>query len=237
MQRKAIPDHLKKNTESHLKLACERLQQLQDSSTLATASIQEVQTEMVTAMTKIKELSEEVRKSADLQDARNNTTATWLSSLKVDVETTKTKVAELTEELSSTDEWLSEVKDDVNKLQELNTKVDSLQGLRGVVCVMNTDLQKLQEAFTRMEKTNSDRDRKILSEIDYAKRVLRHEFEAELQDISQKAEENRRLLETIENRWETFKKFIRSIFWIAVFVLCIRYGTFTYLYLLIKSIF
>ncbi len=181
MQRKAISDHLKKNTESHLKLACERLQQLQDSTTLSTASIQEVQTEMVTAMTKIKELSEAVLNSEGQQDSlcdkiaainkklpkfqsRDDVTDGRLSGLKADVVTMKTEVKDLTEELSSTDGTLFAVQDDITELQKLIPKVDSLQGLRGeVVGAVNMEIQKLQEStVTRLEK----RDRIVLDEIE-----------------------------------------------------------------------
>lgn len=249
VQRKSFADHLKRDTECHLKLACERLQELQASSTLAAASIEEMQTEMVTAINKNEELSKAVQKSEDLQDSRYKITLVTLSSIQADVDTIKAKVEELKEDLSSSDESDSELEDEVNELQELTSRVDSLQ-----------------EAITGLAKTNSLRDRRIDGDIDYAKwelqeefkeklrlvranaGTMRYEFQDQLQFIRLKAEENRRLLETVENRWIKIKNIINiiisifdigiflvfSIFCIAILVLFYRYGAFTSLYLLIK---
>ncbi len=246
MQRKSIPDHVKRNTESHLKLACERLQELQVSSTLTKANIEEMQTEIVTAMKKIKALSEAVQKSESLQvslcdkiaainkklpkfQSRDDATDGRLSALKADVASMNTKVEELAENLSSKDETLSELIDDVTELRVLLRAAFTLQSAQGT---LNTNLQNMQEAMTKYQETN--RDRKILSEIDYAKWELRSEFQAELHDIRRDAKENKRLLDRRETR---FRKIIIIIFCIAIFVYCVWYGVLTDLFLLILSIF
>ena len=217
VQRRAISDHVKRNTESHLKLACERLQELQASSVLTKASIKDEQTKMVTVMKKIKELSEGVIKSEALQvlldneiaainkklpklQSKDDATDRRLSALQADAVTIKKEVKESTEKLSSTDETLSKLRDDVNELQ------DGLQDLRGVVCTVITNHQNLQEAITTLEKTSS---RKVMSEIDYAKRELQNKFQAELRKIREKAEENsRKALSEIKcTKWELQDKF------------------------------
>ncbi|XP_078352420.1 TNF receptor-associated factor 6-like [Oculina patagonica] len=296
VQRKAISDHLKRNTESHLKLACERLQELQDSSTLTTASIEEMQTEIVTAVKKIKELSEEVLNSEGLQDSlcdkiaainkklpkfqsRDDATDGRLSALKTDVVTMKTEVAELTEELPSTDGTLSAVQDDITELQKLIPRVDSLQGLRGeVVGAVKIELQKLLEST--VTKLN-ERDRIMLDEIESLQtdivtikteakeltqelsstdetlfavqddinklkkqnRIMLDKIEfikwslnAQLQDLRDNSARDKMLLDQYRSEQKTLKDFVFVIFGVAILVLCVRYGIFTDLYSRILSI-
>ncbi|XP_078352421.1 TNF receptor-associated factor 4-like [Oculina patagonica] len=179
VQRRAISDHVKKYSEFHLKLACERLQELQVSSTLTAASIQEVQTETATAMKKIKELSEAVLKSEGLQDLSDRVAerkeklqepqsredaSDRLSSLQDDVFSIKKEVKELSRNVSVNAKLL-ELQDEINNLQKLIPRVNkensaNLQVLRKEVAGTNTKLQKLNEelneAIIRMEERNFD---------------------------------------------------------------------------------
>ena len=166
VQRRAIPDHVKRNKESHLKLACERLKELQFSSTLTTANIEEVQTEMVSAMKKIKELSEVVLNSGGLQNlhdkivvtneklqdlqSRKDANDTGLAALQDEVVAIKKEVKELSN-VSSNGRFV-ELQDEVNKLQKIIPKIDSLQGLRGEVAGINKKLRKFQETMASLEK-------------------------------------------------------------------------------------
>ncbi len=193
MQRKAISDHEKRNTESHLKLACERLQELQVSSTLTAANFEEVQTEMVTAMKKIKELSEAVLKNEGLQDLREKIAGTneklqelqnredafdRLSALQDEFDVIKKKVKELSKNVSS-DGKLLELQDAISGLQKSIPRIDNLQGLRKEVLGTNKKLQKIQEAVTRLEKRSSDpnitspKDRRILVRLENVEREVR----------------------------------------------------------------
>ena len=75
IQRRAIAEHEKTNAESHLKLACEKLQDFQALSAANTANIKELQAEIFNANERIKELSEIVLKSEGLQELREEITA------------------------------------------------------------------------------------------------------------------------------------------------------------------
>lgn len=275
MQRRVISDHVKKNSEFHLKLACERLQELRVSSTLTAASIQEVQTETATAMKKIKELSDAVLKSEGLQDLSDRVAerkeklqelqsredaSDRLSALQDDVFSIKKEVKELSRNVSVNAKLL-ELQDEINNLQKLIPRVNvvagtnkklqqqqeanaslkkensaNLQVLRKEVAGTNTKLQKLNEelneAIIRMEERNFDANScsLVLSEIDSAKLELRR--------LREDTERNRNLDKFRIDRWEMFSEIIlTSIFCIAVYLVCFRFGTVADLYSLIMSIF
>ena len=168
---------MKRSTESHLKLACERLQELQVSSALSVANIKEMQAEMVTTMKKSKELSDAVlkRRGQGLQDLRDKIAETnkkleelqskenandKLSALQTEVVIINKQLKELSGNVPN-DEKLSEFHDAINKLQTLMPRINSqLQDLRSEVAWTNNEtnkkLKKLQEAITRLEKQNAD---------------------------------------------------------------------------------
>lgn len=283
-----MADHAKESTESHLKLACERLQELQVSSTLTAASTEEMRTEMAAAMNKIKELSEAVLNGGGLQDLRDKISeinkllqglhgtdeaaTEKLSALQADVVSIKKELKEITKKLSNNETFL-ELKDEINELQELiRPRIDTLQGLRGevagtqkklrklqeaisslekqnslkdvrgeVVGNINKKLQKLQQAITRLEKRDSDaiicRETRVSDEIDYTKWELRCAFQAELRRLRENAERERNADQLRVDRRETFRKFVIIIFYIAIFLFVIRYGTIVDLYFLFFSIF
>ena len=76
VQRRSITEHVKASTESHLKLACEKLQEFQALSTLNAADVKELQTQMASGNKRIKELSEAVLKSEGLQELRDKIAVT-----------------------------------------------------------------------------------------------------------------------------------------------------------------
>ncbi|KAJ7353888.1 hypothetical protein OS493_031595 [Desmophyllum pertusum] len=159
VQRRTISDHVKRSTESHLKLACERLQELQVSSALSVANIKEMQAEMVTTMKKSKELSDAIlkRRGQGLQDLRDKIAETnkkleelqskenandKLSALQTEVVIIKKQLKELSGNVPN-DEKLSEFHDAINKLQTLMPRINSqLQDLRSEVAWTNNETNK-----------------------------------------------------------------------------------------------
>lgn len=175
MQRRNIADHVKRNTECHLKLACERLQELQALSSIATASIEDVQTEMMTAMNKIKELSEVVLKSGDLQDLRDKIVTTnaklqelqskentneRLTAIQGEVVAIKKEIKELSRNVPDYGK-LRELQDEIDKLQKLIPRIDSFQGQLGEIAGTNKKLRKLQEANASLEKQTNTKLQKL----------------------------------------------------------------------------
>ena len=180
VQRKSISDHLRKCTESHLELACGRLQELQVSSTAITATVERMQAEMVTASKKIEELSNAAQKSEGVQDLHEKIT---LTNKKLKELQTKKDVFELTsgleavraevgvirtqmEALSEKDKKLVELREAVISLQKKIQKIDSQQVSHGDVSKIKTKLQNLQKAFTSLENQTSSNVEIVREQID-----------------------------------------------------------------------
>lgn len=249
VQRIAIHDHMKRNTESHLKLACESLRELQVSSTSTFANIEEMQTEIATAMKKIQELSEAGLKSGGLEDLRDKIAVTnkklevlqsgedvtdALSSLQSEVVAINKEVKELSRKVG-TDGKLMELQGAINELQKLIPRIDSLQGLRKEVAGINKKLQKLQEAISSLEKGNSDatrticNDRGVLDEIEHVEYELRREFQTQLRCLRENAERDKKeLLDRLRADQEiTRKRIVYSFLYMSFFILlCIRCAVF-----------
>jgi len=208
VQRKAIQEHLKRNTESHSKLVCDRLQDLEAGSTSTLANMEEMQTEISAAMQKIEELWEAVLKSKGLEDLRDKIASTnkkleklqsgevaigALSSLQSEVVAIKKEVEELSTKVANNGKVM-ELQDAINQLQKSIPKIDILRGLREEVAGINTKLRTLQQAITSLEKRDSHakstvcarNDRGALDEIEHVEYELRREFQTQLRYLRER---------------------------------------------------
>lgn len=146
-------------------MVCDRLQELQVSSTSTLANMERMQTKISIAMKKIKELSEAVLKSGSLEDLRDKIAVTnekleelqnggnvtgALSSLQSEVVVIKKEVEELSTKLSNNGKLM--------ELQKVIPKLENLQGLQKEVAGIKKNLQKLQKAISSLEKRKSGPD-------------------------------------------------------------------------------
>ena len=107
---------MKENTENHLKLACEKLQEFEVLSAVNTANVKELEAEMVTAKKKIAELSEAVQKTNGLQGMIYNKIA--LTDEKLNEVPEKDEVDSLIGEVKELQhEKFLEVQDEVSELR------------------------------------------------------------------------------------------------------------------------
>lgn len=241
---------MKRNTESHWKLVCDRLQELQVSSTSAFANMEELQNDISTVMNNIKELSEAVLKSGGLEDLHDKIAVTnkkleelqsrdnaadMLSGLQSEVVAIKKEVEELSRKVAN-DRKLMKLQDAINQLQKLIPKIDRLQGLRDEVAGINKKLQKMQKAISSLEKRHSDasrticNDRGALDEIEHVEYELRREFQTQLRYLRESGQEERErdkreMLDRLRAEQEITRKIIVCgvLKMVIVILLCIRY--------------
>ena len=146
VQRRAIADHIKTSKESHLKLACEKLEEFQALSTVNTATVKELEAQMVTANKKITKLSQvvvELRDKISLTDEK-------LTELQ-----TEDKVQE-SQQHEFSDKKLLELHDAVNELQKLVPKYNRLQNLPAEFAGTKKKLQHLEAAVSNFDQGKYD---------------------------------------------------------------------------------
>ena len=217
VQRRAITDHVKTNTEHHLKLACEKLQEFQVLSTVNTANVKELEAEMVTAKKKIAELSEAVMKSNELQELHDK------------IFLTDEKLQELPEkdELDALIEEVKELKDKKllklqNVVNELQTCVNRrLQNLPGEVSGTKTKVQKLETAISKLrdqrQLDREDLERFVWSQILQIRTELEY-FYAETRRDRILSRECRDKLTAYQEWWRKVKFVLFCIFFLVVFL-------------------
>ena len=171
---------MKENTENHLKLACEKLQEFQLLSTVNTANVKELEAEMVTAKKKISELSEAVTKTNWLQGLINNKIA--LTGEKLNELPEKDEVDALIGEVKELqDEKLSEVQGEVSDLQIFVNRW--LQGLQSQVSGTKTKVLTLKAAICKLrDQGQSDRQENSFKRSQIAQ--MREELRAVRDELS-----------------------------------------------------
>ena len=217
VQRRAITDHVKTNTEHHLKLACEKLQEFQVLSTVNTANVKELEAEMVTAKKKIAELSEAVMKSNELQELHDKF---FLTDEKLQELPEKDELDALIEEVKELkDKKLLKLQNVVNELQTCVNR--RLQNLPGEVSGTKTKVQKLETAISKLrDQGHSDREdleRIVLSQTGQIKRELRY-LHNETHTDKMLLHECRDKLIAYQEWWEKVKF---TLFCIFILVLCL----------------
>lgn len=159
VQRRDMAEHVKANTDSHLKLACEKLQEFQASSAVNGEDVKELQAEIAKANKRIEKLSQLVL------------TNEWLQELREKVAITDEKVQELQRndddktnqgrftlrsEFNTVVKQFKELKsrasNDRKRLLELEDSVSyGFQELRGEVGGIRRKHQKLETANTEIK--------------------------------------------------------------------------------------
>lgn len=226
VQRRAIGDHVKASTASHLKLACEKLQEFRALSSVNTINIKQLEAQMDTANKKITNLSEIFLKRIEsLQELRDRQMA--LTEKKLN-------------ELEKRDEKL---RDAVNELQILVPKCNRVQHqLREEFTCTKGKLQELEEAFSKLDQRQSEESYERWSDNEKEKRKLQklgeafsklnqrqckesyerwsdnQGIESRLQDVACSVKEVRDQLSANQNWWKNFRNGVVTIFCIIVCV-------------------
>ncbi|XP_068751774.1 TNF receptor-associated factor 5-like [Montipora capricornis] len=146
VQRRAIADHAKTSTESHLKLACEKLAEFQALSTVNRGTVKELEAQMVISNKKITKLSQvvvELRDKISLADEK-------LTELQTQDEAQESPHHEFS------DEKLLELHDAVNELQKLVPKYKRLQNLPAEFTGIKNKLQNLEAAVSKLRQGKCD---------------------------------------------------------------------------------
>ena len=141
-----MADHAKTSTESHLKLACEKLEEFQALSTVNTATVKELEAQMVTSNKKITKLSQvvvELRDKISMADEK-------LTELQTQDEAQESQHREFS------DEKLLELHDAVNELQKLVPKYKRLQNLPAEFTGIKNKLQNLEAAVSKLRQGKCD---------------------------------------------------------------------------------
>ena len=140
---------MQENTEHHLKLACEKLQEFQVLSTVNTANLEELEVEMVTAKRKIAELSEAVTETNGMQGLIYNKIA--LTDDKLNQLPKKDEVDALIGEVKELqDEKLLEVQDKVSGLRVLSTvNTANVKELEAEIATTKKKITELSEAVMK----------------------------------------------------------------------------------------
>ncbi|XP_068751773.1 TNF receptor-associated factor 5-like isoform X2 [Montipora capricornis] len=146
VQRRAIADHAKTSTESHLQLACEKLAEFQALSTVNTATVKELEARMVTANKKIAKLSQVF---VGLRD-KISLTNEKLTELQTHDEAQESQQHEFS------DEKLLKLNDAVNELQKLVPKYNRLQNLPAEFTGTQKKLQHLEAAVSNLDQGKYD---------------------------------------------------------------------------------
>ena len=168
---------MKTNTEFHLKLACEKLQEFQALSTVNTANVTELQAEMFSANKKIEDLSEAVLKSEGLQELRDKIAVTNETLNKLQAKDDRNTLDGLSAIQAEVDALLKEVKElkkdvcyEKKKCLELQ---DALSyGLRDLRAEATSNKKRLQ----KVETVNSNLN-KAITELWHQIEVLKSDIE------------------------------------------------------------
>ena len=232
VQRQAIAEHLKANTECHLKLACRKLQEFQALSTVNTANVTELQTEIVSAKRKIEDLSKAVLKSEDIQELRDKIAVTnerlrelrrkgdekkvdGIQTIQPEVITLMKEVKELKKDVAN-DKRLMDLQDAVNELKKVVPKSNRLQDIRAGVTGTTKKLQKLEAAISKLDEGKSD-PREIGELWDHIGRI-----ERQLRDLLNDTSRDRSLLEQycaqVSSYQESLHRFVNTVSWIVLIV-------------------
>ena len=208
---------MKENTEHHLKLACEKLQEFQVLSTANTAHVKELEAEMVTANKKITELSEAAMKSNELQELLDKID---LIDEKLNELPESDEVDALIEDVKELkDKKLLKLQDAVNELQKCVSR--RLQNLPDEVSGTKTKVQKLETAISKLrDQGNSDRE-----ELESFVWVQMPQIRGELRHLRDETHNDKMLLHECRDKlaayqewWENLKT---VLFYIFVLVLCL----------------
>jgi len=228
VQRRSITEHVKANTESHLKLACEKLQEFQALSTLNAADVKELQTQMASGNKRIKELSEAVLKSEELQEFRDKIAVTneTLQELqrRGDGKTTDRLSALQTEDnalIKEIKELKKDLANDRKKLLELQQTVSyGLKDLRGEATGIKKRQQKLETANAKLN-TNLNDLNEVISEL--GGQIVKNEIETDHKITNF----YRQICVILNSYHQTLQNFKCGIFFSVIVAIFILYYYFT----------
>ena len=189
---------MKRNTENHLKLACEKLQEFQVLSTVNTAHVKELEAEMVTAKKKITKLSEAVMKNSGLQELLDKLA---LADKKLNELPEKNEVKSLLKEVKELkDEKLLKLQNTVNELQKLVPKNNRLKVLQGVVTGCKMKLDKLETATSELREQGQS-DREEISDLSSQNLEIRRE----LRYLRDETQNDRSLLQRVRDQLSAYQ--------------------------------
>ncbi|XP_068688041.1 TNF receptor-associated factor 5-like [Montipora foliosa] len=190
VQRRAIADHVKTSKESHLKLACEKLEEFQALSTVNTATVKELEAQMVTAnktITKLSQVVVELRDKISLTDEK-------LTELQ-----TEDKVQE-SQQHEFSDKKLLELHDAVNELQKLVPKYNRLQNLPAEFAGTKKKLQHLEAAVSNFDqgKYNSKKASALRNKVT--------QITSELRKLQDDTNRDRSFLEDVRGQFSALRE-------------------------------